>query len=95
MQTGSVSQYLIKFNEYDFRVTWDDRARMSRFFNGLKPKIQNAIAVVAYFNNFDKMINLAVRLDNSFRRLEYYQEKLSKEIRNPSYKKERDFNAID
>jgi hypothetical protein len=68
---------------------------MSRFFNGLKSKIQNAITVVAYPDNFDKMINLAVRLNNSFRRLKYYQKKLSKEIRNPSHKKKRDPNAID
>jgi len=51
--------------------------------------------VVAYPNNFDKIINLAVRLDNSFRRLKHYQEKLNKEIRNPSYKKERNPDTID
>jgi hypothetical protein len=68
---------------------------MSRFFNGLKPKIQNAMTMIAYLDNFDEMINLAVRLDDSFRRLKYYQEKLSKGVRNPSYKKERDLNAID
>jgi hypothetical protein len=53
------------------------------------------MAVVAYPDNFDEMINLVVRLDNSFRRLEHAQEKLGKGIRNPSYKKERDFDAID
>jgi hypothetical protein len=40
------------------------------------------------------MINLAVRLDNSFRRLEHAQEKLSKGIRNFSYKKEKNLDAI-
>jgi hypothetical protein len=29
------------------------------------------MAVVAYPESFDKMINLAIRLNNSFRRLEY------------------------
>jgi hypothetical protein len=95
MQTGSVPQYLAKFNEYGSRVTWDDRARMSRFFNGLKPKIQSAMAVVAYPDNFDEMINLAVRLDDSFRRLEHAQEKPGKGVRNPSHKKERDPDAMD
>jgi hypothetical protein len=71
MQTGSVSQYLVKFNEYGFRIIWDDRARISRFFNGLKPRIQSAMAVIAYPDNFDEMINLAVRLDNNFKRLKY------------------------
>jgi hypothetical protein len=44
---------------------------MSRFFNGLKPKIQSVMAVVAYPESFDEIINLAVRLNNSFRRFEY------------------------
>jgi hypothetical protein len=71
MQTGSVPQYLAKFNEYNSRITWDDKARMSRFFNGLKPKIQSAMAVVVYPESFNEMINLAVRFNNSFRRLEH------------------------
>jgi hypothetical protein len=71
MQTGSVPQYLAKFNEYSSRVTWDDRARISRFFNGLKPKIQSAMAMVAYPESFNKMINLAVRLNDSFRRFKH------------------------
>jgi hypothetical protein len=51
--------------------------------------------VVAYPDNFNKMINLAIRLNNSFRRLEHAQEKLGKRIRNPNYKKERDPDTID
>jgi hypothetical protein len=68
---------------------------MSRFFNGLKPKIQNAITVVEYPDNFNAIINLAIRLNNSFKRLEHAQEKLSKRIRNPSYKKKKDPDTID
>jgi hypothetical protein len=94
MQTGSVSQYLTKFNEYNFRITWNNRARISRFFNDLKLKIQNAIAVIAYPESFDKMINLAVRLNNSFRRLKHAQKKPNKGVRNPSHRKKRDSNAI-
>jgi hypothetical protein len=71
MQTGSISQYLAKFNKYDFKVTWDNRAKISRFFNGLKPRIQSAMTVIIYPDNFDEMINLTVRLDDSFKRLEY------------------------
>jgi hypothetical protein len=44
---------------------------MSRFFNDLKPKIQSAIAVIAYPDNFNEIINLVIRLDDSFRRLEH------------------------
>ena len=52
------------------------------------------MAVVAYSDNFNKMINLAVRLNDSFKRLKYAQEKSGKRVRNPFYKKERNLNAI-
>jgi hypothetical protein len=68
---------------------------MSRFFNSLKPKIQSAIAMIAYPNNFNEIINLVIRLDDSFRRLEHAQEKPGKKIRNPNYKKKRDPDIID
>jgi hypothetical protein len=95
MQTGSVPQYLAKFNKYGSRITWDDKTRISRFFNNLKLKIQSAIAVIAYPENFNKMINLTVRLNNNFKRLKHAQKKLSKKIRNPSHKKERDPDIMD
>jgi hypothetical protein len=53
------------------------------------------MAMVAYPDNFDKMINLIIRLDNSFRRLEHAQEKLDKGIRNLSHKKERNPDIMD
>jgi hypothetical protein len=40
------------------------------------------------------MINLAIRLNDSFRRLKHAQKKPGKEIRNPSYKKKRDPDTI-
>jgi hypothetical protein len=48
------------------------------------------MAVVAYPDNFDKIINLAIRLDDNFKRLEHAQKKLDKKIRNSFHKKERD-----
>jgi hypothetical protein len=51
--------------------------------------------VIAYPDNFNEMINLIIRLDNNFRRLEYAQEKLSKRVRNPSHKKKRDPDVMD
>ena len=51
--------------------------------------------MVAYPESFNKIINLAIRLNNSFRRLEHAQKKLDKEIRNPSHKKERDPDVMD
>jgi hypothetical protein len=35
------------------------------------------------------MINLVIRLNNSFRRLEHAQKKPGKKIRNPSHKKKK------
>jgi hypothetical protein len=68
---------------------------MSRFFNGLKPKIQSAITMIAYPESFDEIINLAVRLNNNFRRLKHAQKKSGKEMRNPSHKKERNPDTMD
>jgi hypothetical protein len=53
------------------------------------------MAVIAYSDNFNEMINFAVRLDDSFKRLKHYQEKPGKGIRNPSHKKNKDFNIMD
>jgi len=52
------------------------------------------MAVVAYPDNFEKMINLVVRFNDNFRRLKHAQEKLNKEIHNLSYKKEKNSNAM-
>jgi hypothetical protein len=51
--------------------------------------------MVAYPDNFNEMINLVIRLNDSFRRLEHAQEKLGKKIRNPSYKKDRNPDIMD
>jgi hypothetical protein len=53
------------------------------------------MAVVAYPDNFDEIINLAVRLNDSFRRLKHAQKKPGKEMRNLTYKKEKNLNAMD
>jgi hypothetical protein len=68
---------------------------MSRFFNGLKSKIQSAIAMITYPDNFNEIINLVIRLNNSFKRLEHAQEKSGKKIRNPSHKKKKNPDTID
>jgi hypothetical protein len=68
---------------------------MSRFFNSLKPRIQSAITVVAYPDNFNKIINLVIRFNDSFRRFEHAQEKLNKKIRNLSHKKKRNSDTMD
>jgi hypothetical protein len=53
------------------------------------------MAVVAYPESFDKIINLVIRLNNNFRRLKYAQEKSNKRVRNSFYRKERDSNIMD
>jgi hypothetical protein len=53
------------------------------------------MAVIAYPDNFNEIINLVIRLNNSFKRLEHAQEKLDKEIRNPNYKKKKNLDTMD
>jgi hypothetical protein len=51
--------------------------------------------MIAYPDNFDEIINLTIRLDNSFKRLKHAQKKPSKKVRNPSHKKKKDPDTID
>jgi hypothetical protein len=51
--------------------------------------------MIVYPDNFNEIINLAIRLDDSFRRLEHAQKKLGKGVRNLSHKKEKDLDAMD
>ena len=53
------------------------------------------MAIIAYPESFDKMINLTVRFNNSFKRLKHVQKKSGKGIRNPSHKKKRNPDIID
>jgi hypothetical protein len=47
------------------------------------------MTVIAYPDNFNKIINLVVRLNNSFRRLKHAQKKPGKKVRNPNHKKKK------
>jgi hypothetical protein len=58
-----------KFNEYGVKIYWDDGARKTKFWNGLKSRIKTVIAVVSYSKNFKDMVTLTVRLNDSFARL--------------------------
>jgi hypothetical protein len=53
------------------------------------------MTVIAYPDNFNKIINLIIRLDDSFRRLKHAQKKSDKKVRNPFYKTERDPDIMD
>jgi hypothetical protein len=53
------------------------------------------MAVVAYPESFNEMINLAIRFNDSFKRLKYAQKKPGKKVRNFSYRKKRDPDIID
>jgi hypothetical protein len=51
--------------------------------------------MVAYPDNFNEIINLAIRLDDSFKRLKHAQKEPGKKMRNPIYKKKKDPNTMD
>ena len=51
--------------------------------------------MVAYPESFDKIINLAVRFNDSFRRFKHVQKKSGKRIYNLLYRKKRDPDIMD
>ena len=49
-------------------MSWDDRAKMAQFYQGLKPKIKDAMMITGYPEDWSEMIATAARLDDNFRR---------------------------
>jgi ribonucleotide reductase beta subunit family protein with ferritin-like domain len=47
-QTENVSEYLIHFSQYVARVKWDERAKMTQFYKGLKISIKDAMTIQKY-----------------------------------------------
>jgi hypothetical protein len=44
-QSRSFPEYLARFTRYTSQVAWDERARMARLYEGLKPRIKDAMAI--------------------------------------------------
>lgn len=67
-QKGTVPEYLTRFTQHASRVSWDERSRMMQFYAGLKSHIKDAMALQEFPKDWDALIQLANRLDDSFRR---------------------------
>jgi hypothetical protein len=67
-QKSSFPEYLTRFTQYAAQVTWDERAKMARLYEGLKPQIKDAMALQQFPNNWVDLVQMAARLDDNFRR---------------------------
>lgn len=92
-QKGSFPEYLTRFTQYSSQVQWDERARMARLYEGLKPNIKDAIALQEFPTEMTKLVELASRLDDNFRRRD--AEKQGWTHRPQKQSKQKDPDAMD
>ncbi|APA07563.1 hypothetical protein sscle_16g107320 [Sclerotinia sclerotiorum 1980 UF-70] len=71
-QTGSVTAYTAKFQQYAGRITWDDDYLRSQFYEGLKDIIKDELARAPKPPNLSELIETSILIDNRFyeRRME-------------------------
>jgi Retrotransposon gag protein len=50
-QTGTFPKYLAKFTGYAAQVAWDEKARITRLYEGLSIRIKDTMAVREFPNN--------------------------------------------
>src|ERR1700722_11266845 len=67
-QTGSVPEYLTRFTQHASRVSWDDRAKMAQFYQGLKAEIKDAMALSEFPTTMEELIQKSTRIDDNYRR---------------------------
>jgi len=72
-QIKSVSEYATNFHRISASTNWNDAALSSQFYEGLKDHIKNNMASQERPERLDKLIDLALKLDNRLqeRYLEY------------------------
>lgn len=62
-QRGSATSYLADFRRYSVLVKWNDEAKMSQFYKGLKETIKDEIARGDRPKDLEKMIEQAIKID--------------------------------
>src|ERR1700722_15025824 len=67
-QTGSVPEHLTRFTQHASRVSWDDRAKMAQFYQGLKAEIKDAMALSEFPTTMEELIQKSTRIDDNYRR---------------------------
>src|SRR5436190_22867619 len=63
-QRGAASQYAAEFQQHASRVDWNDGALTAQFYRGLKDPIKDEIAKSDRPLELNKMMNLAIKIDN-------------------------------
>ena len=63
-QRGSAAEYLTQFQQHSTLLDWDDSAKASKFYHGLKDSIKDELARIGRPNNWDELTQAAIRIDN-------------------------------
>ena len=63
-QTQSTMVYGSRFKILAYTIKWDDAAFASKFYEKLKNKIKNAMVAMDKPESLEKMINIAVKIDD-------------------------------
>jgi Ty3 transposon capsid-like protein len=63
-QTGSAAAYAAEFQRLASRLSWNDAALVSQFFDGLKDSVQDELVKTDYPTKLEGLIPIAVRIDN-------------------------------
>src|SRR5204863_9197448 len=63
-QRGAALQYAAEFQQHASRVDWNDGALTAQFYQGLKDLIKDEIAKSDRPLELNKMMNLAIKIDN-------------------------------
>ena len=63
-QTGSAADYASKFQQLAAQTQWGAVPLVAEFYKGLKDRVKDNVARVNRPNQFQLMINPAIRIDN-------------------------------
>ena len=63
-QTQSTMVYGSKFKILAYTIKWDDAALTSKFYEGLKNRVKNAMVAMEKPESLENMINIAVKIDD-------------------------------
>jgi Retrotransposon gag protein/Zinc knuckle len=94
-QVNSFPEYLTRFTQYAAQVSWDERARMARLYEGLKDNIKEAMALQEFPTTWEGLVSLAARLDDNQRRRKAEKSGWNNRFHNQKPNRARDPDAMD
>lgn len=78
-QRGSVTNYIADFMRYSVQVRWNDEAKASQFYRGLKDTIKDEFARIGRPHSLQHLQDAAIRIDNRL-----YERQVERGERMPS-----------